>query len=429
MAPRSPHSWTPVQRVTFRFCFCYFLLFFFPFPHGLVNPYWLGGLFDPIWRQLVPHVADFLGITIVPTSGGSGDTSYDYVRILVMAALSILATVIWSIVDHRRQDYRALHAWVRIWLRYALALCMLTFGAVKVVMLQFERPSYGRLIEPLGELSPMALLWLFMGFSPWYTSFTGVSEVIAGALLLFRRTTSLGALLVAGIMSNVLMLNVSYDVPVKLGAFHVLLAAVALLAPDMPRLWRFFVLNRPTEPADIGPHWTGATLGWSRWIKGCAIGAAIAYLSWDAYAAHTRQSAAREPEPVPPEGWYRVVSIKKDGEEVLPARADELRWKIVSVRRGKVGVRGLDGAVQRFRTEGTIPGPMTLFELDEKGEPGQDSLAVGVLRLQLSDGVAARLQGTYYGHEVEATLERQNPADFPLMSRRFRWVIEEPYFH
>jgi hypothetical protein len=123
------------------------------------------------------------------------------------------------------------------------------------------------------------------------------------------------------------------------------------------------------------------------------------------------------------------VSIKKDGEEVLPARADELRWKIVSVRRGKVGVRGLDGAVQRFRTEGTIPGPMTLFELDEKGEPGPDSLAVGVLRLQLSDGVAARLQGTYYGHEVVATLERQNPADFPLMSRRFRWVIEEPYFH
>ena len=216
----------------------------------------------------MPRAADFLGIAIVPTSGGSGDTSYDYVRLLLMAGLSILATVIWSIKDHRRQDYRALHAWARIWIRYALALCMLTFGAVKV-----------------------------------------------------------------------------------------------------------------------------------------------------------------EPEPVPPEGWYRVVSIKRDGEEVPPARADELRWKIISLRGGKVGVRGLDGAVHRFRTEGGIPGPMKLFEVDEKGDQGPDSLAVGVLRLQLSDGVAARLQGTFYGHEVDATLERQNPADFPLMSRRFRWVIEEPYFH
>jgi hypothetical protein len=275
----------------------------------------------------------------------------------------------------------------------------------------------------------MALLWLFMGFSPLYTSFTGVSEVIAGTLLLFRRTTTLGALLVAGIMANVLMLNVSYDVPVKLGAFHVLLAAVALFVPDLPRLLRFFVLNRPTEPADLGPHWTGEARRWSRWIKGCAIGAAIAYLAWDAHAAHTRQSAARESEPVPPEGWYRVVSITKDGEEVPTARAEGLRWKVVSLRAGRVGVRGLDGTMHRFRTEGAIPGPMTLFEIDEKGQPGQDSLAVGVLRLQLSDGRDARLQGTFYGHEVGATLERQNPSDFPLMSRRFRWVIEEPYFH
>ena len=428
MAQKSPHSWTPAQRVLFRFFFCYFLLFFFPFPSGLVNPYWLGGLFDPIWRQLVPHAANFLGITIVRTSGGSGDTSYDYVRILLMAGLSVLATLIWSIMDRRRPDYRALHTWARIWLRYALALCMLTFGVVKVVMLQFEPPSYGRLMQPLGELSPMALLWLFMGFSPLYTSFTGVSEVTAGVLVLFRRTTTLGALLVVGIMANVLMLNVSYDVPVKLGALHVLLAAVALLVPDMPRLLRFFVLNRPTEPVDLRPHWTGRALGVSRWIKGCAIGAAIAYFAWDAHAAHTRQSAARESEPVPPEGWYRVVSITKDGEEVPPARADELRWKIVSVRRGKVSVRGLDGAMHRFRAEGAIPGPLTLFEIDEKGQPKGDSLAVGVLRW-LNDGRAARLQGTIYGHAVDATLERQNPSDLPLMSRRFRWIIEEPYFH
>jgi hypothetical protein len=44
------------------------------------------------------------------------------------------------------------------------------------------------------------------------------------------------------------------------------------------------------------------------------------------------------------------------------------------------------------------------------------------------DGTTGSLTGTFGGHTVEATLQRRNPADFPLMSRGFRWIIEEPYF-
>jgi len=53
-------------------------------------------------------------------------------------------------------------------------------------MVQFEPPGYGRLTQPLGQYSPMALLWTFMGYSPLYTSFTGSAEVIGGVLLFFR---------------------------------------------------------------------------------------------------------------------------------------------------------------------------------------------------------------------------------------------------
>jgi uncharacterized membrane protein YphA (DoxX/SURF4 family) len=346
-----------------------------------------------------------------------------------MVVISLLTTIVWSLLDRKRRNYRVLHSWSRIWLRYALALCMLTFGAVKVVMLQFERPGYGRLIQPLGELSPMALLWIFMGYSPLYTSFTGVTEVISGALLLFRRTTTLGALMVVGIMSNVLLLNMSFDAPVKLGAFHILLATVALLVPDAQRLLGFLVLNRPTQPADLGPYWHGKTRAILRWVKALVIGIGIAYLAWDAHGAYERQSAAREGDPVAPEGWYRVVSIKRDGEDVPAARADELRWKTVSLRRGVVGVRGSDGSIHRFRIEGdAIQGPMTLFAMDDKGDALRGSPPIGSLTLSLADDGDASLTGIFNGHQVNASLKRQNPADFPLMSRRFRWIIEEPYF-
>src|SRR5690349_17589157 len=131
MNGETPRPWTPVQRVAFRFIFLYLILCFFPFPQGLVNPQGLGNVFESLWQPLVPwFAARFLGVQAAPSSNGSGDTTYDYVRILLMAAIAVLGTVIWSILDRKRRDYRTLLAWSRLWLRYALALSMFTFGSV-----------------------------------------------------------------------------------------------------------------------------------------------------------------------------------------------------------------------------------------------------------------------------------------------------------
>jgi hypothetical protein len=41
----------------------------------------------------------------------------------------------------------------------------------------------------------MGILWTFMAASTGYTIFAGLAEAVAGLLLLFRRTSTLGALL------------------------------------------------------------------------------------------------------------------------------------------------------------------------------------------------------------------------------------------
>src|SRR5262245_58681669 len=107
--------WTLAELFGFRFLFAYLILFFFPFPSGLVNPDWLGGPFDKVWGYVVPQVAAVLGITIPRVNkGGSGDTTFDYLRVVCMLVAAILAAVIWSVLDRRRGDYRTLHAWTRI---------------------------------------------------------------------------------------------------------------------------------------------------------------------------------------------------------------------------------------------------------------------------------------------------------------------------
>lgn len=425
-------NWTLAERIGFRFLFAFLVLSFFPFPSGLVNPYWLGGIFDNFWEIVVPWFSRiFLNIEVAHVNNGSGDTTYDYLRILCIILISVLVTFIWSFVDRRRGDYRVLYSWARIWLRYALALCMLTFGAVKVLMVQFESPSYGRLTERVGDLSPMALLWTFMGFSAFYTSFTGIVEVTAGLLLFFRRTRTLGALIVAGAMTNVLMLNLSYDVPVKLGAFQVLFLALVLLAPELGRLADFFFFNRPAQPADLGPHLTGKNLRrWSLVVKTFLIGSLLIYLAWDTHQTYKQHLAARSDFPKPPEGWYRVVSIRKDNNEVPPLTPDDFRWRTFSLRDGYVGLRSVDGTLNRFKAEGDPnQGPVVLYPVDEKRELIKDAPAAGSLELSFADGGGqAHIKGTFHGHDVEAVLQRENPADFPLMSRGFRWISESPYF-
>jgi hypothetical protein len=86
-----------------------------------------------------------------------------------------------------------------------------------------------------------------MAASRTYVLFAGLAEVLGGALLFVPRLATLGALICAANLTNVLMLN-SYDVPVKLYSFHLLLKAVFLLAPDVPRLAALLMFNRRVDP-------------------------------------------------------------------------------------------------------------------------------------------------------------------------------------
>jgi hypothetical protein len=398
-------NWPLAGRIAFRFLFAYLVFYFLPFPAGLVNPSWIAGPLSTVWSAAARTSAALMGIQIPSlNNGGSGDTTLDQLKVVCMLSAAALVAIIWSITDRRRPNYCTLHSWSRIWWRYALALCMLTFGSVKVLMVQFEPPSYGRLIQPIGELSPMALLWTFMGSSVLYTTFTGAAEVLGGVLLFFRRTTTLGALLDAAILLNVVMLNLSYDVPVKLGSIHCFILSLVLLAPDARRLADVFVFNRPTNASQLTPlignqSFALAAIG----ARTVFIISILTYLCWDTADQYRQHIAMRETDPIAPEGHYLVESFLRDGAEVRPANPDEYPWTAISLRNGTLRVRTLDGTQSQFDS--------ALFNL------ALDSDERGIVT------------GTVNGHRVEATLKRNNASDMPLMSRGFHWVSEAPYLH
>jgi hypothetical protein len=141
----------------------------------------------------------------------------------------------------------------------------------KVIPSQMPPPRPQTLLQPVGDLSPMGLLWLSMGAAPAYQAFAGAAETLAGLLILWRRTATLGALLAAGVMANVVMLNLCYDVPVKLFSSHLLLIALLLVAPELPRLWRAVTGKAVAAAPSAAPERPWLRRAETALVAGCAL--------------------------------------------------------------------------------------------------------------------------------------------------------------
>src|SRR5436305_12753305 len=76
-------------------------------------------------------------------------------------------------------------------------------------------------------------------------------EVLVGILLLFRKTATLGVLLALAVFSNVMVMNLSYDIPVKIFSINIVVFCLFLLANELNRILCFFVLNKPAAVCSI----------------------------------------------------------------------------------------------------------------------------------------------------------------------------------
>lgn len=258
-ADGSTARWGSSRKLLFRFTFLYSVLYILPFPFDAL-PYellpkrcgeWVASHVLTPYANGMDRAVKWIGqkcfdldITIGPA--GSGDTTWNYVQLAGFAAVALAGALLWLAVDRRRPDDSRLHTIWRVLVRYKLAATLLAYGANKVIKLQFAAPTLDDLMQPLGNKSPMGLCWTFIGFSTGYTIFSGAAEMAGGLLLATRRTTTLGALVGAAVMTNVAALNFFYDVPVKLYSAHLLLMALLLVLPDARRLLDFLVLHRPT---------------------------------------------------------------------------------------------------------------------------------------------------------------------------------------
>ncbi len=412
MSISTPVIWTNMQKIAFRFIALYGTIFM------LSNQFITSYVFDALWRKAVPWLAkNVLGLAkdITIFTNGSGDTTYNYTSLLWYVLLAVVGTIIWTLVDRRRDNYeRALQFFVTF-VRYYLVYQMLIYGLAKLTYTQFPFPRLERLTQTYGDSSPMGLMWTFMGYSKGYNLFTGGAEFLGALLLLFRRTTTLGALVTLGVMANVMALNFFYDVPVKILSTHMVFLSFFLLALDGRRLLNLFILNRPTQAVAQVELWCNKTYVLVKnSLKGVAIIGSI-ILAMVMTNRMAKQYGLHAKPPL--YGSYKVKTFTKN-DTLVPPQTDRWRRLLVTERKNSAALQFMDGYKARYTFQPDTTQQWILLK------QSTDTLHMDTLRYTLPTPTAMRLQGVLEGDTLDVLLEKEA---FELVQRGFNWVSERPH--
>lgn len=173
---------------------------------------------------------------------------------LFVALLAIIGTFVWTSLDKNKTriwdkpDYL-----VRAIVRYRLAIAVIAYGIIKVFPLQSPYPSISNLNTAYGDFTRWKLFSLSLGIVPGYESFLGMVEVVAGLLLLNRKTASVGAFIILLFTGNVAMSNWAYEGGELVYSFYLLSLALFVLAFDFQRLANLLVWQKPAAPNSFKP--------------------------------------------------------------------------------------------------------------------------------------------------------------------------------
>ncbi|HVS96505.1 MAG TPA: hypothetical protein VHE54_08455 [Puia sp.] len=422
-------GWSLPKRLSFRFFFVFFVFYIFFNPNGVI-PFTdsIFGWYIQPFHHLIPwigHHVLHLSHPITVFTNGSGDTTYDFVMLLFILALAVVGCGIWSWSDRRADAYPTLYYWLTFFLRYYVAVTMLSYGLYKVIKLQFPFPGLSTLLEPYGKSSPMGLAWNFMGYSSGYNYFAGFAEVTAGALLLFRRTMVAGALLAFVVCANVMAMNYCFDIPVKLLSTMLVIMSLYLLSDNFTPVAGFLfgkkqVALRPA-PSPRLPNRRLRIL----WVAGKSLFIGFLAISSGIGLVEARSSYGDAAPHTAYRGIYEVKTFVRNRDTLPPLLTDTFRWKQLVIDGSPAypfaAIRGMGDSTRgyySFRLD-TAHHRLILTSYRDSTDrysfhylfPKEDSLVLSGASKKDSLGIALKLYDW---------------KNFLLVRRGFHWINEFP---
>lgn len=324
MGDQYNNEWSGWEKLLFRFAFLYFLLLVLP-----IDWKYYQQVFSINWGHLTyQHI--FVLAHYLPVFIGDAQ-SFATLGLLVLFALT--GALAWTFfLPKWPVQYDKLYYWVRVGVRYRLAIAIIAYGFIKVFPLQSPYPSLSNLNTAYGDFNRWKLFSLSLGIVPSYESFLGWVEVAAGLLLLYRRTASVGAVVVLLFTGNVFVSNLAYEGGELVYSFYLLLLALFVLAFDLRRLGNLLVFQQPTAPNRFK---LVLAIQWQRYAR-LLTKAAFIFFFVLLYSFKTATGYKRDPYQLPTTkgistltGLYNVSEFSINQDTLVYSQTDGVRWQDV----------------------------------------------------------------------------------------------------
>ena len=407
-----------LSLVLSRFIFLLGLLFAFFFNLAFPFLYYIQQFTFPLLNRFIPWFGNTcLAIreTIDPVPNGSGDTTYSYVLLFCIALLSVLGTIIWSAIDRKRKSHEQLFQWLITLFRFYVGFILVNYGIAKLNNGQFPAPSLYRLTSTYGDSSPMGLAWTFLGYSAGYKWFMFTAEIMA-ALLFFRRTATLGALLCLMTTINIMAINYCFDVPVKMLSTALVLMCLIMLSPNIINLLNLFFkgqmvqLKSPAVPV-TEKKWIRITLTVLKYL------AIIAYVLLPLIMA--MKTALFDEKSTSTSSLYGAYDITSFATQDTPGARYAYKWQLLAFDHN-------DNAIVKYSNKES---DWCKYQVNENKKSlelkfNDDPNTIYKLNYQILDSNQVMLSGELFNGPTKIILKRKQ---FELMERKFHWISEHPY--
>lgn len=208
------------------------------------------------------------------------------------------------------------NAGAELLLRYLLGFSLMPYAVSKLMQAQFQVSAY-TYTRPLGEIPGKMLTWSFLGYAPWFQVFLGFAEFVPSVLLFFRRTKSIGSLLLFPVLLNVCLMNFAMDLwpTTRKISSAMLIADLYLIACDVPKHAKLLaiLLEKPKAFARRRSQRIENVLGC------CLLIAAVAYayslIRGNVVSVNTQLTDFIGERQINRKGQWRVKKFEVDGRD------------------------------------------------------------------------------------------------------------------
>ncbi|MBE9600832.1 hypothetical protein [Pedobacter sp. MC2016-24] len=331
IAQNNGGEWSSLEKFLFRIAFLFFIILIVPYQLSWYQKLWSSNSLFTFLNTLTGYRTNFYSI-----AGESGRWGfYSFVTWGIALGIAFGGAIVWTFISlkSKRKSYNELYYWLRVLVRYRIALGIIAFGFLKLYPMQMPDPSISNLDTNFGDYNTYKIYWQIVGVSIWYEIVLGIVEIAAGILLFFRGTTALGAVLVAGVLYNIAHANLAYDGGVHVYSAYFVLLSLFLLIQYVPNLWKLLIKRENVIVSYYYPalktKWQKRSFYSAKYILVFTFTILFGILR---YQVHYHDGRLKEP--INPglsnaTGYYNVSTFKLNNKEIPYSPIDSVRWQNV----------------------------------------------------------------------------------------------------